>query len=52
MPATWQTFRDRAARLLAAVEADTGEDAVAAFKDQSAQDIIEAVLNSIPTLMH
>ncbi|MCP4769075.1 MAG: hypothetical protein GY875_22795 [Gammaproteobacteria bacterium] len=51
-PATWQTFRDRAERLLASVEADTGENVAAAFKDKPAQDIIESVLNCIPTLMH
>jgi len=32
--------------------ADTGEDAVATFKDRSAQDIIESVLNGIATRMH
>jgi DNA-binding winged helix-turn-helix (wHTH) protein/predicted ATPase len=51
-PATWQTFRDRAARLLESVEADTGIDALKALKDDSEEGIIEAVLNSIPTLMH
>jgi tetratricopeptide (TPR) repeat protein len=51
-PATWQAFKDRAAKLLERVEKDTGLDARGTLKDQSAEDIIESVLASVPTLMH
>jgi predicted ATPase len=51
-PATWQTFRDRAVKLLASVEADTEQGAFEALKQQSGDDIVESVLDSVATLMH
>jgi hypothetical protein len=51
-PATWQTFRDRAERLLADIEADTEQGVFDALKQQSSDDLVESVLGSIATLMH
>jgi len=50
-PATWQTFRDRADKLLAGIEADTGFDLREVLKDQSGEAVVESVLASVPTLM-
>ena len=51
-PATWQAFKDRAAKTLTSIEADTGFDVLKALQDQAPVDIVESVLASLPTLMH
>ncbi|MCP4331157.1 MAG: AAA family ATPase [Gammaproteobacteria bacterium] len=51
-PPTWQAFKDRALKLQATIEADHKVDPFADLKSKPGSEIIESVLESIPTLLN
>jgi predicted ATPase/DNA-binding winged helix-turn-helix (wHTH) protein len=50
-PPTWQTFRDRAARLQQRIAAQTGAEGAAALEGWAQDDIVKTMLPRIPRLL-
>ena len=50
-PPTWQTYRDRAARLQRHIEEESGQALAAPWSDMPAADLVQAVLPDIPGLL-
>jgi hypothetical protein len=51
-PSTWQAFKDRALKFQNRIEMENDDPSLTELKSRSGSEIIESVLDSIPTLLN